>query len=53
MMKTKKGYLDLSKKMEQFYEFVEQNIDVGKDDWESDEDLTEVDVKPGESICFL
>lgn len=53
MMKTKKGYLDLSKRIEQFYEFIEQNIEVEPDGWESDEDLTEVDVKPGENICYL
>lgn len=53
MMKTRKGYIDLSKEIENFY------LEIGAEQappdvaWDSDDDLTEVEVSPGDTISYL
>ena len=53
MMKSKKGYIELSKKVEQFYEDLGEKKPLEIDDWESDCDLTEEEIQAGDKIALL
>lgn len=53
MMKTKKGYVELSKQIQRFYEDIEQKIEVDVPEWDSDDDLAETEVKAGDILFYL
>lgn len=53
MMKSKKGYIDLSKDIEQFYIDLYEKKPIQMGEWESDDDLTEENLKVGDKVAFL
>ena len=53
MLKSKKGYEQLAKKIQKFYVDLLSQKPVATNQWDSDEDIDELDLKPGDTIAFL